>query len=288
MTGELTRIDEDGGATELFLVTITDADGFPPLSEHKMLRLDGSDGARVAAWGIDGTLCAVSVAARHEGDAPHWALEVATGLGARAAVLERAAVAAGASTVPRDAPHTLWVQREAQRRAAEAVGYEERRRLLRMEGPLPEGPGSVDPTLGTIADGDDGELIALHNRAFAGHPEASGMDQQRLDALRALPWFDPEGVITARIDGRLVGFCWTKLHENGDGEIYFIGVDPDAAGQGLGERLATAGYAHLAGRGARRAMLWVDADNQTAVGLYDRLGMAPVHANIEMAPSERR
>ncbi|MBK5289706.1 MAG: GNAT family N-acetyltransferase, partial [Acidimicrobiia bacterium] len=52
--------------------------------------------------------------------------------------------------------------------------------------------------------------------------------------------------------------------------------DPGAQGLGLGRALVLAGLADLnARRGARRAILYVAADNDPAVSLYSSLGFVP-------------
>jgi mycothiol synthase len=51
-------------------------------------------------------------------------------------------------------------------------------------------------------------------------------------------------------------------------------VDPAEHGRGLGAALTVAGLRHLAGRGARMAMLYVEADNEKAIRTYQRLGFA--------------
>jgi mycothiol synthase len=276
----LERLAASNTAIEGFIDAASAADGLPALSEHKGVRLGGAEDAVVAAWGVAGRLVAVSVAAAYEGDEPHWALEVAMGPDDRTDDLERAAIDAAASTVPVSA--SLWVQRAEQVNAAKALGYHELRRVVRMEGPIPSGPVPSDVELGRPGEDEDSALIEVHNRAFAGHREASGLTERGLDELRAMPWYDPDGVVTATIDGRLAGFCWTKLHPNGDGEVYLLAVDPAGRGLGVGELLARAGYDHLRERGARRATLWVDGENDRAIALYRRLGLEPTHANVEM------
>ena len=99
------------------------------------------------------------------------------------------------------------------------------------------------------------------------------------------PWFDPDGFLLHERDGRLAGFCWTKVHEPEDGvmsegieqelgEIYVIAVDPDFQGRGLGRQLVLAGLASLWDRGVSAGMLYVDHDNEAARKLYFSLGFA--------------
>ena len=56
------------------------------------------------------------------------------------------------------------------------------------------------------------------------------------------------------------------------GEVYVIGIDPSHRGTGLGRALLVAGLRLLAARGLPQAMLYVDAANTPAIGLYSSLG----------------
>jgi len=126
---------------------------------------------------------------------------------------------------------------------------------------------------------DEAAWVHVNNRAFAGHPEQGGWTVDMLRAREAEDWFDPEGLLLAFDAGGLAGSCWTKVHPPrlphepvALGEIYVIGADPDRHGTGLGRALTAGGLASLSDRGVTTGMLFVDAANDAAVGLYTRLG----------------
>jgi mycothiol synthase len=122
---------------------------------------------------------------------------------------------------------------------------------------------------------DDSTWLDVNNRAFAEHPEQGHWDQATLKARMAQPWFEPAGFVLHEIDGRLAGFCWTKVHRDTDpvlGEIYVIAVDPDFKGTGLGRAMVVSGLQSLAERGIANAMLYVDAANEAALTMYEHLG----------------
>ena len=48
--------------------------------------------------------------------------------------------------------------------------------------------------------------------------------------------------------GELLGFHWTKVHNDDLGEVYVVGVDPAAQGRGIGATLTLIGLHHLAER----------------------------------------
>lgn len=169
----------------------------------------------------------------------------------------------------------------AARHLAQVLGLTLFRELRQMRRPLTglDLPDPVLPqgvTVRTFVPGrDDAAWLAVNAAAFAHHPEQGSLTQRDLDDRKAEPWFDPEGFFLAEQEGRIVGFHWTKAHRaEGLGEVYVLGVSPDAQGGGLGKALTTIGLRHLAGQGLPTAMLYVDADNEAAVAVYERLGFA--------------
>src|SRR5206468_6122042 len=91
----------------------------------------------------------------------------------------------------------------------------------------------------------------------------------------------PAGFLLAERDAVLVGFHWTKVHADGLGEVYVLGVDPAAQGLRLGGALLDAGLKLLAERGCPTALLYVDDDNAPAMRLYERAGFARFDTDIQ-------
>jgi mycothiol synthase len=171
---------------------------------------------------------------------------------------------------------------EPARATAAALGLVVVRELLQMRRPLTGLPALTVPDDVRIrtysGPADDAELLRVNNAAFAWHPEQSGWTEADIAERRAEPWFDPAGFFMA-VDERtdkLLGFHWTKVHGNGLGEVYIVGVDPAAQGRGLGATLTLVGLHHLAERLGESTdatvMLYVEADNSAAVKTYQRLG----------------
>ena len=154
------------------------------------------------------------------------------------------------------------------------LGFVSDRTLLQLRRPLPVDGRALATR--SMVDADVEELVAVNNRAFAWHPEQGSLTVEHMRDQMAEPWFVPDGLRVLERDGRIAGFCWTKIHDRPErlGEIYVIGLDPDFAGQGLGGPLTTAGLDWLAAQGLDTAMLYVEADNAPARSIYDRLGFS--------------
>lgn len=175
----------------------------------------------------------------------------------------------------------VWAHggKSAARHLAQVLGltlFRELRQLRRPLSPLdiPEPVFPAGVTVRSFVPGqDDAAWLAVNAAAFAHHPEQGSITQRDLDDRKAEPWFDPKGFFLAERGGELIGFHWTKVHaEEHLGEVYVIGIRPDAQGGGLGKALTAIGLRYLAAQGAPAAMLYVDADNTAALRVYEGLG----------------
>jgi mycothiol synthase len=81
----------------------------------------------------------------------------------------------------------------------------------------------------------------------------------------------------------LLAFHWTKQHSPELGEVYVVAVDPAAQGRGLGRAVTAAGLAHLASRGVRRVILYVESDNEPAIATYSKLGFTHTSTHVQYA-----
>ncbi len=263
-------------------------DGSDPLDEAATLRLKHHGLTGIGAWVVDGgfalrrgTEVDLAVAPGRRGQ----------GLGGRLAAL--------ATNDPGGL--TAWSHGDdpAAASLATRLGFARVRELWVMRRPtalplppteLPEGVSIRD-----YGTGDAEALLAVNAAAFAHHPEQGGLDAAGLAERTAEEWFDPAGLLLA-VDsddrqqaqpssgpGRLLGFHWTKQHDAATGEVYVVGVSPDAQGRGLGRVLTVAGLHHLASRGVREVILYVESDNTAARRLYEGLGFghAPADTHVQ-------
>lgn len=157
------------------------------------------------------------------------------------------------------------------------------REMLQLRRPLPAAPAVPDITVRAFDPAlDERRWLEVNRRAFAWHPDQGTWTTADLNRRLAEPWFDPAGFLVH--DGTegtgIDAFCWTKVHppttdDPAMGEIFVIGVDPAAHGQGLGRAMVLAGLDHLHQRGLQIGMLFVEADNTVGRHLYETLGFTP-------------
>ena len=157
--------------------------------------------------------------------------------------------------------------------------------MRRSASDLPAVPAS-ELTVQSFSPEWTDELLRVNAAAFAHHPEQGAMDADDLAGRMAEPWYAAEDLLIASEGDRLLGFHWTKVHSADLGEVYVVGIDPDAQGRGLGKLLTVAGLHHLAGRGVSEILLYVESDNAPAIAVYSGLGFT--HAATDTHVMYRR
>ncbi|HZL75215.1 MAG TPA: mycothiol synthase [Propionibacteriaceae bacterium] len=189
-----------------------------------------------------------------------------------------------------NSPLRVWAMGDspAGRALAAAAGMAAQRELLIMERRLDEDlPEPVVPPgveIRTFVPGQDEQAwLRVNAAAFAHHPEQALIDGDDLADRMAEPWFDPKGFFVATINDTMVGFHWTKQHQDQLGEVYVLGIEPSAAGRGLGKALLLTGLRSLQLRGNTRVELYVEADQPAAIGLYLSYGFATVSRDVMYA-----
>jgi mycothiol synthase len=187
-------------------------------------------------------------------------------------------------------PLRVWAMGDspAAQALATGVGMIRQRELLIMERPLddelpePRVPPGVQ--IRTFVPGqDEQEWLRVNAAAFASHPEQALIDLDDLKDRIAEPWFDPNGFFVATIDEAMVGFHWTKQHQDQLGEVYVLGIAPSAARQGLGKALLLTGLRWLRQRGNLRVKLYVESDHRAAIELYLTYGFATASRDVMYA-----
>jgi len=180
---------------------------------------------------------------------------------------------------------------------ATRTGLVPARVLLVMTRPLADLPEPVLPAgfvvSAFVPGADEDAWLHVNARAFAHHPEQGSIDREDLAERTAEPWFDPAGFFLARAaddaapGAPVLGFHWTKQHdalgEAGLGEVYVLGVDPEAQGRGLAKALLLTGLAHLRDAGDETVELYVEADQAGPVGLYTAYGFTESSRDVMYA-----
>jgi len=306
----LQRLDPDETAAVTLLVErATEADGVRPLSEHVSLHLryGGDMGVRHLLLYGEGRRARPHLAGYAHLDTTDTVAGSSSELVVDPAWRRQGVGRRLVQAVQRETPDgrlRLWAHGDhaAAARLAAGLGFTVTRELWQLRrslyAPLPQAHLPDGVTIRTFVPGkDDDAWVKLNHEAFANHPEQGLMTVEDLRRRIAEPWFDADGFFLAeRVDGdapHIVGFNWTKVHggqphdhEHDDlgphehlthghepiGEVYVLGVHPSEQGHGLGKALTLVGLAHLRGLGLSEVMLYVEADNQSAIKVYERLG----------------
>ncbi|MFD6134593.1 GNAT family acetyltransferase [Isoptericola sp. NPDC060257] len=127
---------------------------------------------------------------------------------------------------------------------------------------------ALDVAFREVTDDDVEQVVALW--------EACGLTR---------PWNDPRrDVADARRTATstvLVGVAGDRVvssalagYDGHRGWLYYVAVDPQQQGSGLGRATVAAAEDWLRAAGARKVQLMVRATNAQVVGFYDRLGYA--------------
>jgi mycothiol synthase len=280
---------EQVAEVEVVLAAAERLDGVAPVGEHVRLRMrPGAKGSAHLLARVDGVLAGYAHLDLLGDSAGNQVGELAVhpdyrkhGLG----------VAMGGALVERADSLRVWAHgsHPDAERLATALGFRKVRELLRMrlrlDGELPEAPLPDGVRLRTFVPGqDEAAVVFVNHRAFSWHPEQGAMSIEDVTHKEAEDWFDPKGFLLAvDTEERLLGFHWTKVHDLAEplGEVYVVGVDPDAQGGGLGKALTIAGLRYLKDSGLRQVMLYVESDNAPAVRVYTRLGFTLWDADVQ-------
>ncbi|WP_168200491.1 N-acetyltransferase [Allokutzneria sp. NRRL B-24872] len=134
--------------------------------------------------------------------------------------------------------------------------------------------------------GEAARIWALAKARRDGSPEDT-VEQTTPGILRRLS-LDDAKLFLARQDGRAVGFALVAPRPQ-TLEVFYLAVDPDAWGSGVGTSLLRDVDEHAREIGRDTLDLWVIADNDRAIGVYERAGwVATDEVQVDAGRVERR
>ena len=275
-------------AVRALVVAAHGADGVEPVGEQVLRELAGQHAEHLLATHPDGSLAGYLSLASGTAELAVHPGSRGRGVGT---ALTRTALAHPGEPVRFWAHGTL----PAARSLAGSLDLRAVRELIRMRRSLREVPEPVIPQGVSIrgygGPDDIAKVLRVNNAAFSWHPEQGGWTPSDITDRTGESWFDPDGFFLAfEADaGSLLGFHWTKVHADGTGEVYVLGVDPAARGRGLGRTLTLVGLRYLADRLGHldepAVMLYVESDNTAAIRTYAALGFT--EAAVDTAYARR-
>ncbi|GAA3597715.1 mycothiol synthase [Klugiella xanthotipulae] len=290
----LTPADPGGelaGPVAALISRVTAGDGIPPFSDQGLVEWrTGRRSLTVALGSASADLLGAALRGEDEleltVDPAHRRRGVGTALLADALAQRRGSL-------------LCWAHGNSPASAALAGrhGFVPVRTLLRLSAPVPRTigatPTSTDYTVRPFQPGmDDDAWVELNARVFSNHPEQGKLTRQDLAERQAESWFNPEDfLVLTGPDHRLVGYNWLKITErHGEsappaggrsGEVYAIGVAPEAAGHGLGRLLLQRGFDRLRERSIPSVSLYVEGDNTPALALYHSSGFETEATSVQ-------
>lgn len=150
--------------------------------------------------------------------------------------------------------------------------------------PIGEPPPAPDDVVlrPFVVGQDEAAWLAVNARAFADHPEQGRLTLADLVARESEAWFAADDLLLAEQAGHLLASVWMKVEPGSDtGELYVLGVDPDAQGRGLGRLLTAATIDHLTAKGLRRVVLYTSPENPGAVRTYRAAGFETSRVDVQ-------
>ena len=250
-------------AVRALAAAATEVDGVAPLGEHVLLHL-GRGGAEAAHLLAHQGATLVGVAHLDVEGAAGGSAELTVHPEHRRAGLGTELVRELLAEQPAAGALRLWAHggHPAATAIAARLGLRKVRELLQLRLTMTEPPLVPPPPAGVRIRAfrvgvDEPEFLRVNNAAFDWHPEQGGWGQDEITRREHEPWFDPDG--------------------------FLLAVDPGARGLHLGHVLTLAGLRHLYERGLRTVLLYVEADNAAAVGLYSALQFTRWHTDVMYA-----
>lgn len=146
----------------------------------------------------------------------------------------------------------------------------------------------------TATHGADGvkesAAIWAHAKACRDQDPEPATVEETMPGIRQRLSVEGAKLLLARKKGHPVGFALVAPGAR-TLEVFYLGVDPDAWGSGVGTRLLLSVEDHAREIGRQTLELWVINDNERAIGVYERSGWAgteEVKRDTPSGPLERR
>ncbi|HEY0249166.1 MAG TPA: GNAT family N-acetyltransferase [Gryllotalpicola sp.] len=171
--------------------------------------------------------------------------------------------------VPDDATAADWEALAALVPIGEGIGLPGRTAPASWSGETGVGLQMTDDGFQS-APGDGDDVLAL---GAADVPEMIDLVERTKPGPFAPRTIELGGYAGIRVDGRLAAMAGRRMNPTGWVEVSAVCTDPEFRGRGFAARVVRAVVSGIRAEG-QRAFLHVRADNDSAKGVYERLGFA--------------